>query len=388
MIYFVLLLILFFGSVKYDLFQEYPRKSSSITYLKFSYILLWGVAAFRFRLGPDSIAYEYFYDNEMREFYSITLDHLIDSRFGIVWVLLSGLFKSFSGYYVYQAFIALFSIFSVYAFVRRYSQYPHITSLLFYLFLYHYFSMEILREACAISFFLWSLSYLDRNKVFSGLLYILCVLTHWYSVVLIPIYIILIFNVSHRKVLISCFLFLLPLILIDNPVDKIETFLNVFRSVDLTYYKVLPNLSFFGYIYYFMKLGFTLILIAYSRKIKSSWGVFESRMFVVVTIFYCTFIVIRIFGIPHFERFLNYFVIFVMILGSQYVMTLLGRFSYGLKLLVFSVALPIIVIFSMSPILKVDETKKFQTYSTFYPYYSIFNPNYDESRENYSFEGW
>lgn len=133
---------------------------------KFNYlmalILLVAIASFRYKVGGDTRNYMYFHE------LIPPLSGLMDygnsrEKYQPLWVLFSSIAKTFSpSFYALQIMQALVVNISVFVFFRRVTRYYFTGILVYSIGAYPYFNFEIMREALAISFFLWAfLAYRD-----------------------------------------------------------------------------------------------------------------------------------------------------------------------------------------------------------------------------------
>lgn len=135
--------------------------------------------------GGDTYQYRIFWDL-LPTINKITWDELTSYRYEIGWVLASCLVKSIFGSFVfYQLLISALLNLGLYRVVSRYSKYPFLTLLLFYVAGEQFFwiEFEFMRQsASAAIFFLFSFKYLEEQKYIKYFIsVIVCVLFHFAS---------------------------------------------------------------------------------------------------------------------------------------------------------------------------------------------------------------
>ncbi|CAK2924096.1 putative EpsG family protein [Vibrio crassostreae] len=380
MIYFLTFLYLFSVSFWYDL--NGARGVGKKINIYFAYFSLFLIAAFRFRIAPDSVAYEHYVNNEVVVFSELTLDFISNARFQPLWVVISSISKSLGGYLPLQMFVAFFSLASIYIFVERYIKY-HLTFLLFFFVIfYHYFMMEILREAIAVSIFLIYLTLYHKNKISSLLLCVIAFMFHKYAFILFLFHIVYCSNIGYKRFLFISGGMTFVILLLDNPLDNIQTLVNLVTSKsNLSFYQLDVGMSTFGYLYHSMKISFPIVCILYLFKNKKLIDETTFRCFTMSVIMYTCVNLIRIFSIPFIDRITNYFMPVIIGLSVCALLLFLRRQDRVVYNIIFPILVIISVVFSWLPLTKVDPILNTPMYKRYYPYYSIFSEKTDEDRE-------
>lgn len=144
----------------------YDRKNSKL-YLHLSVLTIWFIGAFRWNIGTDYYQYEIWYDTwEMYKDGSVNLGE-IEPAFYLICTLLHFLnLNSQALFVVYESIIVLF----LYKGLRFYVKYD--TAILMALFLFvvyptsggHWSSMNIIRQAAAVSISFWATRYLCEKN--------------------------------------------------------------------------------------------------------------------------------------------------------------------------------------------------------------------------------
>ena len=151
MVYLCTLVALLLCSWLYDCRRTLPLRNACFRVLCAVLTLM---AALRFRVGMDSIAYESLYQS-LPSLGSLSLSDFAASRFEPGWLLLCALLRSTSPeFLLLQLVHAVFVNWAVCRFIRRSSSHPFIALSLYFLILFIPLSTEILRQSVAIAIFL------------------------------------------------------------------------------------------------------------------------------------------------------------------------------------------------------------------------------------------
>ncbi len=170
--YIVVLIILVFPLIHYRRHQA-SEKNSKYFYLEF--IVMACLMGFRYRVGGDSIRYEnlYLYQSSLTEL--ATASNWWSDGYQPLWTLLSAICKSISDeFWVFQICQAFIVNGIVFYCANRYCKYRYTFVLVYFLTYYLYFNAEIMREALAVSVFMFSFKYLVSHRY--GKYYIFCLI--------------------------------------------------------------------------------------------------------------------------------------------------------------------------------------------------------------------
>ena len=122
------------------------------------------IAAFRYRMGVDSVMYEYEYP-EMPTLAQLWDYRFDESRYQVLYIIFTAISKSISGdFFCFQLMHALYVNTIVFWFYSRYTKHSFTALSLYFLMLYIPFNMEVLRESLAISTFLLAWPMFKRGK--------------------------------------------------------------------------------------------------------------------------------------------------------------------------------------------------------------------------------
>lgn len=162
MVYFIVLLIFLIGTYKYDVRNQINGRRAFFIIECLVLILLYGL---RYRIGADSLNYEYKWDfmptlSEISEW-----SDLINLEYQPLFYLLAATIKSWGSDFLYfQVFHALFINTMVFIIIKRYSNHIFTSVLFYYLFYSYILNTEIIRESYAVVIFLYSLKYLKTRN--------------------------------------------------------------------------------------------------------------------------------------------------------------------------------------------------------------------------------
>jgi len=382
MTYSVVFLIIFFGVFLFELINIKGAKKYNKIYLYFCFLVLILVSGLRFRLAPDSVAYAYFFNQEYVYLNQLSLKYFNESRFLPLWLIICSICKELGGYYTFQFLVSFFCLSSVCIFIKKYSLYPFASTMFFYIFFYHYFSMEILREAVAISLFLLAVVSYSERKILAFFLISCALLMHQFAFVLLILYIIFLtkFSIRYFK---YCFCILFSIFfLIKEPLVLLQNMLSVAGYIDLSFYDIESELSTLGLINYLVKIIVPLLIIRSFIKQNDFLTASERHIFYIMIVFYSGIYAIRIVSIPYIERFINYASVFVIIVLSSFLMSKILKFNFIIRFLAFSSAVILSCFLSIYPLLKLDVINgNVPIYKRYYPYSSILEKSIDSERE-------
>lgn len=365
---FMLCITLYFDFIK-------SNKSQSYHIMKyFTLLLLIVIAGLRYRIAPDTIAYQWYFNDFtplLNNYFEYDFTSIVAS-YQYVWIFINSFFLTFFDYYTFQFFIAYISIYLLYKVARFFTN-----NTLFFLYLlfctvYFYFSMEIIRQFLALVLLLNSLMYFSRrNYIVSFSLLLLALFTHRYAFLILPFYIML----------------LLPL----NIKFKIYIFILSYSIIYLTYFFI--SQYFMGDIGYFesslisfngqiFNAGLSIILIVFMIFYKNYPNSFfneHKNLLYSGLIAYLVIMLCKLTINPFFDRLLDYFIPFVLIFYSIVLPHFFKyRFRYPFILILVLITIPLIKVYLLySP----EPFTGINGYSRYYPYSSVIEKSIDLDRE-------
>lgn len=373
MIYFTIFLFLLFLAIAYDFLNI--KKGRDFSYF-LSYLILVLLSGFRYKVGGDT--YNYMYTHE----YLPNMSNLFIVEVGIaklqpLWLLLSAVAKSISeDFYVLQIIHALIVNAAIFIFIKQNTHQKHTGILFYYFALYPYFNFEIMRESLAIACFLTSIKYYNKDRWVPYYVLTAVAFSFHLSAVL------LFFLPLIKRVSIN--LYFIPIVFVISSLlnPAVLWMVNTSIAANILGYAVgyaENNYTIWGLVSLFLFFVLNPLLITIIArdvfKIDSNYyGLAKSGLLIVslMPLFYIFF------------RFYNYFSILFVLLAAG-VLQKLNRSKRNLELK--PVLLPIV--FGMFVFIYTvryfgntsDLAQGTRWYSFWYPYYSIFDPNLDPSRE-------
>lgn len=386
MLYLLVGFYLLFLVLRFDLKDPYSPKANFHFFL--SGLVLFFIAALRFRMAPDTVWYMTYFRSEVEPLSRLTYQGLMEARYQPLWTLLASACKSIGNYYVMQFAVAGISISCFLVFISKSCRNRFSALLFFYLLCFFYFSMEVLRESLAVGFFLLCvLAYDERKYVKALLLWVVAVLFHQYAVFL-GLALFLAADVLRPKVKIVLMVgFVAFLLLIGDPMDYFYRLLLSVGLTDLLAYDVQADLSWSGYLYNFLRgLPCLYIMIKYRDCEIDGMSLRKSLVFTMCGI-YLVLIFIRVMVLPFADRFTNYFIFFPVLLVSSTIYKELRGFKLSLAPAA-SVMFVVVGVFYVLPLLPPHSEYHVPTYKRYYPYHTFLSEDVDEEREYITrFEG-
>lgn len=160
MVYIFVLIILLVG-LNYD---KSSNTRGAKTWWRFEWLVLVLLAALRYRVGGDTLSYQDTYD------YLPNLNELLLSSFAYLpnqplWYVFCGLCKLASEeFWFFQIVHAIILNAVIFWYIKRYSHRPFLSILFYAIMLYTYYNMEILKQSLTLCCFLLSYPYLEQRK--------------------------------------------------------------------------------------------------------------------------------------------------------------------------------------------------------------------------------
>ena len=180
MIYIIVILLLIYYTIIHDI------KGISIHKRQHYHIMFWIfflLAGLRHGIGGDTYQFRIFWDL-LPTWENASWENLTCFRYEMGWVMLSFILKSVFGSFVsLQLLLSWILNVGIFKVVKRYSPYPFLVLLLFFLGIDQFFHIEctFMRQAYAVAIFLvWGLGYLNERKYIKYFIVIaICTLMHF-----------------------------------------------------------------------------------------------------------------------------------------------------------------------------------------------------------------
>lgn len=382
MIYFVVFVLLLIPVVKYDWMVK-PGGEKGWYYFNLMVLILF--AGLRYRVGGDTLMYIWMFEDcpkldELRYFDFST------AKYNPLWYILNAVSRSiYDDFTTFQIIHAIIVNVSFFRFFRKFCpNYYFSAILLYYVGYFCSFNMEILRESLCVCILLWATSFLLEKKWVPY--YLMCVVALF----------------MHYS---SLFMFILPLLfLFKKPSWKLEVLLVVaiifaFRVVNIpvlllkllgvndqltalveSYVEDQHNImGVLGQIIKFLPI-LGLVWLREMNRVKVRYDFTFMVMGAAIVYGFSM-------NIWVFERFINYFVPFILIFTTNtlyYIISYMKRkVTWNNVVLVATIAALFFnySFYYMKDLSDIYPNTRF--YAIFYPYHSVLKPKQDQHREKF-----
>lgn len=378
-IYILIFIYLFRLAYVYDIKQK--RNGSLNFHYIISCIILITVAGVRYRIGYDTINY-------MNSFQiAPTLQELMNGaqlKGDLIWGYLMGFSKEiYNDFFVVQILQSIIVNGFIFWFIKRQSPKPFLGVLLYFLLQWWNLCFEAMREAIAISFFLYGMDALLSGKGLKG--YYLrvwpAVFAHTFGFITlffpfirylrfnkfsIVVYIAIIVLLFSVKDYVNDITMLIGMVS-DDAVFKADKYFNsdTFGESNLSLMGIISLII--GYIFPCISIMFLLVRNQTKRE--------QNPLIPYVFIYIC-FVILKI-QIPIFYRFLNYFELLVIVAFTQALFFEKNR----LKLRLVSVSMMLMILVRLYSLSSPDVGTDIEAYHRYLPYNSIFQKDFNHESE-------
>lgn len=383
MIYFLVLIILLFLTIRFD-FTSVNRRSSDLWYYIMLVVFIL-IAGFRFKVGGDTLSYFRDFD-DIPFLTELSLTTLWDYKHNPFWTVLSSISKTIiNDFAFFQLIHAIFINLVFFKFIKENTIFRFTAILFYYLFAYLYFNMEIMRESFAIAFFLLAYPYYKNKKWMKYFLLItVAILFHFSAFVLLLFPLFKNTNLNLRNILYTVVAACTSFILLRYfPILDILLFSKTLSNKYEFYSNYTANIN--GMIGNFLIYGFfPLIVWLLSKRVNTHHDKFKEffMLYFTMVIFYV--------AVSGFGRFINYLTPFMIIFFSDFLNELFRSRRYRpvrMPLLLFFITLSILPKFFYYARDTSDLAYDTHRFNTWYPYSSIFEKEEFPPREVLHREG-
>lgn len=220
-------MLLFFAFV-HDLKGVKKNRRVHLNIVFWTFFLLAGL---RHGIGGDTYQYRVFW-NLLPEFKKVTWGDLTMYRYEFGWVLLCFMVKSVFGSFVFlQLIISWLLNKGIMKIVKKYTEYPFLVLLLFFISgeQYFYMEFEFCRQAVSVAIFLlWGIDYLENRKnIHYCITIVICTMFHFASIFFLFLPFIWNWRYSRRKTIYLIFFMLL----IAIPLLKVLSSLEIIHNL-------------------------------------------------------------------------------------------------------------------------------------------------------------
>jgi hypothetical protein len=378
MIYILIFILLTILTIRFDFSGKFNKKIANFWYIS-SCLILIIVSGLRYKVGGDTLSYMYDF-NDLPYIWELHKFNFSEAQYDPLWIIFSSLSKSIiNDFTFFQILHASIINIILFRFIKQNTPYRFTAILLYALFFYLYFNMEIMRESLAVCTFLLAYPYYKSRK---WLKYYLITLVGFlfHSSAIITFIFPLLRNIKFRSwaivLLIGVFL-----AIISIP-DAIKNLLGIFLFNDrlssrfLLYsgIKLNSNGVFTYFVLYFL---FPSILIGMPH-LKTKNELFKELLFSYF------FIVVVVTGFSGFNRFLNYLTPFMAVYFANS-LNEIYRSAYFARAKRLAVFLLMVIAFIPKLNYYFLDTSNIvagtRRYNGWFPYSSVFNKEENHKRE-------
>ena len=370
MIYFFVLVLIFIGIYKYDLTNRLFSSSKKNNLFFIIAFILFFIAAFRYYNGGDTKNYaEQFL--QIPSWGELSEHHFDDFRFQKGYIYFVSFVKGlWDNFLIQQILTALIVNVVVFRFIKKYSPFVFLTTLIFFMLNYFEFNMEIMRESISVSL---------------GILAYECFKSRRYVLMAILIYIAYQFHIS------ALILILMPLFAIVN-FSKKTFFIVLVVAVWLpALYIALPNLELYANLLFNQEdwVNNQYLIQEYSETLSTNYYVTHILKFLVIPFIvlwyvnkkvkfeftgmvyaYALLQLLSMFSYA-FYRFANYFAPFYWIALSYAIYLLISK-QRELRTIILGLILMLMIYLHQNVQFSWDSNNNQYYYNRYIPYESVF----------------
>jgi hypothetical protein len=382
--------LIIFGVVLFDIIH-FPRGKAFFSFLLF--VLVVGMSAFRYKLGGDAQHYEniYFEMPRLSQYIQyMRYDNFY--QYQPLWILLCSFCTTITPDYVFFQFVhSLILNIALFYFLHKHTRYFFsVFALLWFSLLYLQFAIEVQRESMAIAFFLLSFPYFKQKKwIKYYLLITVSVLFHLSAIILFILPFFTILKLNRKTILLIIALSLA----IDIPlrIFSLDIFVNILpieavKNKADAYSAI--SFSTVGFMaFYFIRVVLLLPLAFYMRSEQNADAEkMQSNNWIIISLL---FILSLSLGFVGFDRFANYlyipyFILIVNVIATYKKEYLLNKAKKNIVIFITFLHIFFIMEYKVFVINKYGERYS----SIFFPYASIFDPQYIPEREDFYINQW
>lgn len=398
--YFYIVLFMFIVLAYYYDYKKFTSLRS------FWLVVMWitavCIAAFRYRMGVDSVMYEYEYP-EMPTLSQLWNYKFSDSRYQPLYIIFTAIPRTFSkDFFGFQLFHAIVVNGVLFWFFNKYTRHVFTALSLYFLTLYFLLNMEVLRESLAVSVFLLAWPFFERKKWI--LYYIVCTIAVGFHISAILMYLLPVFWLpglrqlfvfGKRTLIIIALLFgigffiqkyFFDFLTVLNLTDNIQERVDAYKDNDLGG----SAMSIAGSVAYLVKFAIyplmALYFISHKKRLRRRFG--DNKVDIdpkeYMTMWNVYIACLTLF-ITIFHRYINYFSPFGILVISDWAFSSVAmgkriwRYKYYFWVIVFVPLFSLHIYTSFYGSLNKSGTLK--RGMIFAPYKSRINPEEDPNRE-------
>ncbi|WET70814.1 EpsG family protein [Sphingobacterium sp.] len=372
MVYLLLSILLLIFTLAYDL--KIAKTGKDFWYWSF-FVCFTALSGFRYKVGGDTLEYFNSFTNQIPTLKSLNITHFETIRYEPFWILLNSFCKTIiDDFAFFQIVHAIFINVVIFRFFKKNTQYLFTAILIYWLFFYLYFNMEILRESIAISFFLLAYPYLSTKRLGKFYILVFCAIMFHASAVFLCFLPLFKNAVLNKGTMLKIGFLVFGIILLLGVLPNLMPNTEIQRR--LAIYQLFTP-SFFGFTFYAM-IFFGGPMYIYINYIKYRRPIFKD---IIVVYFSIAAIVSYLTG---FSRLINYFMPFLSIYFVNYLFLVYNLRRYRKIKAIF---IPLIVVIAFFPKYLYyfrdtsDLVPDTHNYNRWFPYCSIFDKQENKERE-------
>jgi hypothetical protein len=373
MIYLLIFIYLLILSFAYEIGNLKKGKNFNKFFL---FLILVGLAGFRYRVGGDTYFYMLYYDYlpNLSQIFSIDLGI---TKFQPLWLLLNAFSRSISPeFYVFQILHATIINSIIFYFFNKNTRYFFTAILMYYLGFYGYFNFEILRESLAICIFLLSINYfVERKWAKYYLLSVVAFGFHFSAIILFVLPFLKRIPITFPAITIIVILGILLNSIFLNFINSLSISNGLLLSLDAYREYKYTLWGLLSIVLLWIIYPIIILKISTNLNIKNNLHTFL-QFYILIGSFSLLFFI--------FFRFRNYFIPFLFLFLAEILHKLFRLKSFK------DFRIPVLlIVFSFFTFIHTysyftdtsDLVPKSKWYSRWYPYNSIFDKRTDQTRE-------
>jgi len=376
MIYLFIAVFLLFLSFHYDVNRNIGGKERCYQLV---FIILVCLAGLRYRIGIDSLYYNYSFYHETENIFNV-FGTLSITEYPL-WKLLNSIVYTIGGrFYMIQFIESAFVNFLIFAYIKKHSNYIFTCVFLYFIWIYPGNNFEEMKQAFAVAISLYANDYMLEKKYLRGiLLFTIACLFHFAAIIVALSSLLTFLKLDIKGILLLVAAFVVGgfiqnyyqdyLILFASDEFLHDKLGNYFESEQ---FGIVSGKNFNFFILRFLPLIFPLIAYKYLKGYGKNKELIRLEPFLVLAILY--FILgTRLVIMYRYNNF--YTIYFILFISQAYV----DYIRYDRKKYVVLIAIPLFVFYIWTTY--VGYNGESDRYNKFYPYSSIIEKSVDSERE-------
>lgn len=349
------------------------NKSNEKFWLVLLYLIFVLVAGLRYDRGADTSGYVPYF-RSVPLIFNLSAHSFADVRYQPGFVVFYSLCKTLVNNFSFALIIeALFVNYSIFKFIKRYSHYPFVAILCYFIINYLEFNMDIQRESMAIAFGLLSWMSLDDKKTAKSILYFVLAFSFHISATMLLLYPLLthVKTTTKSVVLMFAVAILIPIILFSIPNLNfiVSSILNSDEASHIDLYTrqaFNEDINFNAYLIHILHFLFLCFVLFY-LKIKENTDKYAGFVLTLSVLFFFSTVS---YG---FYRFANYMCPFYWIVLSDFIVPFSKKIAKPLGLMAFCIFFLYLTYYHQRKLLayNLDWSQYEYNYENYLPYQSI-----------------